>query len=90
MESSEERIQKAMESLESLKSSISVMLQFHQANSSERQFLEVKEQLMVLEHNSRAMCMMTHGRSNRVRGELDGNAFADASNSANVQQVVAR
>ena len=45
---------------------------------------------MVLEHNSRATSTMTHGGSNGGRGELDGNAFADASNFANLQQVVAR
>ncbi|PVH83602.1 hypothetical protein DL98DRAFT_486446 [Cadophora sp. DSE1049] len=74
-----ERVQKIMVDLESLKSTISVMLQLCQTHTAERQALVMEQQSREAVEHSRATLMTADKLFEILEGELKGRASADVS-----------
>jgi hypothetical protein len=77
-----ERVHQIIEDLESLTSTISVMLQLYQTHATERQFLATEQQLRAAEEHSKATFMMARERFDMMEGELKVRASVDANHSA--------
>jgi hypothetical protein len=76
-----ERVHQIIEDLESLTSTISVMLQFYQTHATERQFLATEQQLRAAEEHSKATFMMARECFDMMEGELKVRASEDANHS---------
>jgi hypothetical protein len=74
-----ERVHQIIEDLESLTSTISVMLQLYQTHATERQFLATEHQLRAAEEHSKATFMMARERFDMMEGELKVRASVDAT-----------